>query len=156
MKTPGVVVFALAVLFAAGAVAAPPAAPPANPPDLQQLRELMGQTGLPTGQLELLREEAARAQACLAKIDPAAMAQLEQQARGMGEEVLARCNAGRRDEAQQLAEHHARTLLDAPVMKAVQACSSALPALLEALPLLGATRLQGLNVCDMNLAPPAD
>ena len=55
-------VYVLATWLAFATAHAQPAAP-----DMQQLRELMGQTGLSSSQLDLLRAEAARLQACVAK-----------------------------------------------------------------------------------------
>lgn len=123
-------------------------------PDMQQLRELMGQTGLSSSQLDLLRAEAARLQACVARLDDKALAQLQAEAEQMGAEVQAMCKDGLREDAQQLALTHARTLANSPALKAIQNCGTALPTLLAALPLLGATQVQGVNVCDLNLQPP--
>lgn len=138
-----------ALVAAASGVHAQPAAP-----DLQQLRALMGQTGLSSSQLELLRAEAAKLQACVAKLDDKAIARLQADAQQMAAEVEAMCKDGLREDAQQLALTHARTLANSPALKAVQACSSTLPALLDALPLLAATQVKGTNVCDFNLQPP--
>ncbi len=146
---PGRSLLLVALLTMAGLARSQPAAP-----DLQQLRELMGQTGLSSSQLELLRAEAVQLQACMAKLDPKAMSQLQEEATQMGKEVQAMCKDGLREDAQQLALTHARTLANAPALKAVQACSSMLPALLDALPLLAATQTKGVNVCDLDLTPP--
>lgn len=81
-------------------------------PNLQQLRDLMGQAALHPSQLELLRAEAQRLQTCFAQLDPKAMEKLQAQARQMGDEVRAMCTDGLREDAQNLALTHARTLVN--------------------------------------------
>ncbi len=113
-------------------------------------RALQGQISqsLPSGQMEFLLREATRLQACLKEIDAASMAEL----RGKGEmaaaEVRVMCDAGQRDQAQAYAIDSARALADTPAAAKLQQCTGALSTLLDALPLLSATAVQGANVCD--------
>ena len=119
-------------------------------PDLQQLRDLMGQAALHPSQLELLRAEAQRLQTCFAQLDPKAMEKLQAQARQMGDEVRAMCTDGLREDAQNLALTHARTLVNSSEIQKLQDCGSSLSALVDALPFLAATQAKDLNVCDLD------
>ncbi len=123
---------------------------PAPAPDLSLLRELMGQAAQHPEQLDFLRREAERLQACFTKIDPRAREILQVQGQQMAGEVRALCAKGLREEAQTLALDAARTLLASPAARELQQCGDALPQLLTALPLLAATRANGANVCDLD------
>jgi hypothetical protein len=136
----------LVVLTAAGAHAQAPA--PA--PDLSLLRELMGQAAQHPEQLDFLRREAERLQACFSQIDPQARETLQVQGEQIAGDVRALCVKGSREEAQTLALDGARTLLASPAARELQQCGDTLPQLLTALPLLAATRANGANVCDFN------
>jgi hypothetical protein len=78
------------------------------------------------------------------------MEKLQAQARQMGDEVRAMCTDGLRDDAQNLALTHARTLVNSPEIQKLQDCGSSLSALVDALPFLAATQAKDLNVCDLD------
>jgi hypothetical protein len=136
----------LVVLTASGAHAQAPA--PA--PDLSLLRELMGQAAQHPEQLDFLRREAERLQACFTQIDPQAREILQVQGDQIAGEVRTLCVKGLREEAQTLALDGVRTLLASPAARELQQCGDVLPQLLTALPLIAATRADGANVCDLN------
>ena len=123
---------------------------PAPAPDFSLLRDLMGQAAQHPEQLDFLRREAERLQACFTQIDPQAREILQVQGDQIAGEVRILCVKGLREEAQTLVLDGARTLLASPAARELQQCGDALPQLLTALPLLAATRANGANVCDLD------
>lgn len=114
-------------------------------------RALQGQISqsLPAGQMEFLLREAARLQACLKEVDEKSMEELRAKGETAAAEVRQMCDSGQREQAQAYAIDSARALADIPAAQKLQQCTGALSTLLDALPLLGATAVQGANVCDM-------
>ena len=135
------------VLFAQSAQAEPPAP---QLPDPALLRGLMGQLAPQSDPLALLRQEAARVEACMKQVDPQELAAVETRVEREVDTVRQLCAANRRDEAQRAAQVSIDALLATPVVGELQRCDPLLGDLQGLLPWLGTSAR--LHVCDLERA----
>ncbi len=122
------------LLIVSGLVATLVAAEPPDPAAMQHMME----------QMQVV-------QACLAKADQNALAELRTKGAAMAAEMKARCAAGKREAAQAQALDYAREMADSPVVKSLAECGDMVKSML-ALPFVSAAAAQGENfphVCDL-------
>jgi hypothetical protein len=110
-----------------------------------------GQTPLSENDMQRVMEQAQAMQACFAKIDQTALADLRSKGEAMAAEVKALCTAGRRDDAQHLALTHARTMIDSSAIKALGECGEMAKQMMPAIPGLQDAQGKAQHVCDSGL-----
>jgi hypothetical protein len=101
--------------------------------------------------MQRMMEQMQVVQACLAKADQNALAELRTKGETMAAEMKAMCAAGKRDAAQAQTLEYAREMADSPVVKSLAECGDIVKSML-ALPFASAAAAPGENsphVCDL-------
>jgi hypothetical protein len=101
--------------------------------------------------LQRLQAQAQEMQACFAKVDQTALADLRARGESVAADINALCAANKRDEAQRAAQDYARTLADEPVTKSLAGCGEMAQQMMQTFSSLAAAADPGTtttHVCD--------
>ncbi len=101
----------------------------------------------------ILIQQVEKAKVCIDKVDQAELDTLTVEAEAKRDEVLAMCDAGKRDEAQAAAITYAEQSMQKPIVKEFQACMGVAGI---TIPMLAMMQLQnpettGTHVCDLEI-----
>ncbi|MCP4002271.1 MAG: hypothetical protein GY727_15280 [Gammaproteobacteria bacterium] len=101
----------------------------------------------------LLLKQVEKAKACMDKVDQDELAVLQAEAEAKRDEVLAMCEAGKRDQAQAETIAYAEQSMQKPIVKEFQACMGVAGV---TIPMLAMMQLQnpettGTHVCDLEI-----
>ena len=84
--------------------------------------------------MQKMMQKAQEMQQCMAKIDTAALEQLESRGEEVRRELGGLCESGQEDDALALAIDFSRELASTPAVQQAQACAEGLPEMLAAMP----------------------
>ncbi|MBX9608253.1 MAG: hypothetical protein K2Y51_18690 [Gammaproteobacteria bacterium] len=101
-------------------------------------------------QLRLLMEQAQGIEACMTRLDPAAMAEVRRRGEQVSAEIQSLCAAGKRDEAQARAVAFGQEMAASPAMNGLEDCGGPLAALVPgAIAGMNGDSSDSVQVCDM-------
>ncbi|MEX2517325.1 MAG: hypothetical protein WD572_10545 [Gammaproteobacteria bacterium] len=101
-------------------------------------------------QMQQMMQQAEQMQKCMTRVDESELEIFGARAEVMEQEINALCDAGQRDQAQQLALEYGKQISNSNVMQELKQCGDMAQVLLEQLPGLSAQTAEAddLHVCD--------
>ncbi len=104
--------------------------------------------GMSEQEMQRMLEKAQKMQECMQGIDEAAIKAMEEKSKAFEQKVKALCQAGKRDEAQQLAIQFGREMAANETMKKIQQCSKIMQGMMPQLHIPSQQKLKEQHICD--------